>query len=163
MLLPVKKFAGKDSVCGGSGTLWVVFKNGLAEAWSLANADGTRNSCREDNLLEMGPDIPHNGGADIGADIKHGHQEAAHGKGGIGPGLPDLFHDADQLSKTLERIVFTLDRNQNFVGGAEGVGHQDAERRGAVEDDEFKATRVTNRLEDATELTEMSLHAAKCR
>ena len=69
-LLAIEKFFGKDTVGIGTSSFWIVFENGLAETWCFADANGARDGCREDYLLEMGADIAHNGGTDVCPHIK---------------------------------------------------------------------------------------------
>jgi hypothetical protein len=156
--LAVEEFLGKDAVGCGSGTFRVILEDGFSKARSLADADGSGNRRLEDDLLEVGADIPHDGGADIGTDVEHGHEKSTHGEGRVGSGLTDLFHDADQLAEPLEGVVFALDRDEDLVGGAQGIGHQDAERWGTIQNDELEAARVAHWFQHTAELTQVSLH-----
>ena len=48
---------------------------------------------------------------------------------------PDEVDVAQQLPETLERVVLALDRDEHLAGRAEAVDGQQAERRGAVDED----------------------------
>ena len=97
----------------------------------------------------MGANIPHDSGTDVGPDIKHGHEKPAHGQRRIGSRLPDLLHDSDKFSKSFQRIVFTLDGNEDFISSSQRIGHEDPKGGRAIHDDELELSGVLHRLEDA--------------
>ena len=51
------------------------------------------------------------------------------------------------FGEALEGEVFALERDEEFVGGGEGVGHEDAERGRAIEQDEVERRIRAQRLE----------------
>ena len=57
---------------------------------------------------------------------------------GFAPQSRIWLHDVVDFAEALEGEVFALERDEEFVGGGEGVGHQDAERRRAIEEDEVE-------------------------
>ena len=109
----------------------------LAVARRLGEADGARDHCFENDvavvLLDLGDDLV----GVVRAHV-HRHQDAAELEIRVRAGLAELLADADDLCEALEAVVFALERDDDFVRGAERVRHEHAERRRAVEDDEIE-------------------------
>ena len=52
--------------------------------------------------------------------------------------LFDSFDQAENLSHSFEGKVLALDRNEDFVSGDEGTGHEETHAGGAIENHEIK-------------------------
>ena len=53
--------------------------------------------------------------------------------------LFDSFDQAENLSHSFEGKVLALHRNEDFVGGDESTGHEEADAGWAIEDDEIES------------------------
>ena len=153
-----EKLGGECFVGGGAEAGGLVFEDGLAVAGGFGEADAARDDGFEDDFAEVGLDF----GDDLRGEViahEHGHEHAADGEVGIRAAVADLLDDLGDFAEAFEGEIFALERNEEFVGGGEGVRHQDAERGRAIEEDEIERGVVAERLERGAEPGEVILGA----
>src|SRR5947209_18318423 len=86
----------------------------------------------------MGPNVCHHLATEVRSAIEHRHDNAADLQLGVRARIADLFDDSDNFYETFESEILALNRRQQFIGGGERVGHENAERRRAIEQNEVE-------------------------
>ncbi len=129
-----EELVGELFVGGGAESGGFVLHDGFAVAGSFAEADGARDDCAVDDILEMGLHLGDDGLREI---VPHEHCQEDPGdtEPWIGFTFRDLRDDTVDFRESFEGEVFALDGDEEFVGSGEGVGHQDAEGGRAIEED----------------------------
>ena len=100
----------------------------------FAEADVARNHGAEDFLLEELPHVVGDLLAEVRAFVDHREEHAIDVERGVERGA-DAAHRADEIGEAFEREVLAVQRNQHGVGGDERVQREQAERRGAIDED----------------------------
>ena len=77
--------------------------------------------------------------AQVGAGVVHGQHDALQRELLVARGGLDLLDHAQNFRQAVHREKFALQRNEDRVGRGQRVGHEDAERRRAIEQDEAVA------------------------
>ena len=91
----------------------------------------------EDQLAEMHPDFFDHLVRQPEAGVVHGKQDALDAKAGIESALYD-FDGVEQLAQSLEGEVFALNRDDHAVRCSEGIQGDEAQRRGAIDQNEVE-------------------------
>jgi hypothetical protein len=111
----------------------------LAVTGSFGETNGSGDDGAEDLLSEMGAEVLTDLLAEAGAGVVHRQNNSENCKGGIVISLFDSLDQAENLSHSFEGKVLALDRNEDFVGGDESTGHEEADAGWAIEDDEIES------------------------
>jgi hypothetical protein len=136
-----------------------MFENRSAMAGGFTETDCPWNHGLEDHLLKVISHFPHDCGIQVGPVVEHGHQESGKGQFRIRPARPNLIGHLHQETETLQGVILALNRNEDFVGCRQRVGHQYSERRRAIEKHELEFDLQSERLEDFAKLEHMFVHA----
>ena len=152
--MTVEKLGGERFICGGAEAAGLVFEDGLAVAGGFGEADAAGDDGLENHVAEMRLDF----GDDLGGEVvahEHGHEHATDGEVGVCATVADLLDDVGDFAQPFEGEIFALERDEEFVRGGKGVGHQDAERGRAIEEDEVERGVVAEGLERGAEAGEV--------
>jgi len=108
-------------------------------AGSLGQAYGAGND-RSHNLFsqviaEVFADLL----AQAGPGVVHSQNNAENGEGGVKSALFDSLDQIEDFSNPFESEVFALDGYENLFRSDEGAGHEKANARRAVENDEIES------------------------
>ena len=106
----------------------------LPVARGLGQADVARDHGIEHGLGEMRPHLDRHFGGQVRPCVVHRENDALHGEVGIQV-IAHEVHRSDELGQPLEGVVLALDRDQDRVRRSERIDGQEAERRGAIEED----------------------------
>src|SRR5699024_11995233 len=131
---PSRYFLSGVAVGEGACRMLFTCDHGLPVARGLGDPHRTRDRCAERLPREMRADVLGHLSAEIGARIVHRQQNGCDRQFGIEV-LLDELDVLQQLTQTLERIVFALDRYEDLTCSDEGVEGEQAEARRAVDDD----------------------------
>ena len=121
-------------VVGSAVVGHVVKDNGLAVRGGLAQADGALDDRVEHQVLEVLAQLHHHLAVHLRAAVEHRHDEALDGEAGVDV----VLHQADgleQLRQAFQGEELRLDRNHHGVRRREAVDGDEAQGRGAVDDD----------------------------
>src|SRR5919201_4544814 len=80
--------------------------------------------------------------------VLHGEDDRGDRETWIEP-VTHRIDGGEELREPFERVVLALDRNQGGVAGREGIHGQQAQRRGAVDDDEVVVAQPADRLPES--------------
>lgn len=131
----VDELAGDGHVGLGSDGCDVVEDDRLPEARGFGEPDVPGDDGLEDFRPEIfariGGDLP----GEIEACVVHRQEDAVDGEVGVDAPL-DHVDRAQELGESFEGVVLALEGDEDGVGGGEHVDRDEAERRGAVDEDE---------------------------
>jgi hypothetical protein len=130
-----KEFKGQFAIGLGSAGFGVIEGYGFAVAGCFGQTDVAGNTCLKELVVEERFEIFIDLLGQIGAVIVHGEKDAFEGKTGV-EGLGDAVKSGHKLRDTLEGEVFGLHRDEEAVGGYEGVEGEEIESGRAIEEDE---------------------------
>src|ERR1041384_434458 len=134
--LPGEEFPRERHVIARAGGDRLVQEHRLAVARRFAEPDVARDEGLEELLAEVLPDLVDDLVRKPEAAVEHRHEHALD----LESGVELLLHHRDRVqesSQSLEREVLALDGNEDRVGGYQRVEREEAERRGAVDENEF--------------------------
>jgi len=113
----------------------IIEHDGLAKARSLGQAHVSGDDCGEDLRAKILTRVCGNLAGQVEARVVHGEEHAGNAEGRIDAVL-DQVHGVEELTQTLERVVFALQRDEQRIGRREHVERDEAKRRRAVDEDE---------------------------
>lgn len=112
----------------------IVGQDCFSETRRLGEADASRDDRLEDlafeELAQIGLDLA----GEVGAVVIHREENALDGEGGI-KGFFEAIDGVHQLRDSFQRKEFALDRDQDTIGGGQGINGQEIEGGGAIDDD----------------------------
>lgn len=152
---PFSDFLGEVFIGEGAGGKGIVGKNGLSVAGGFPEADGAGDDRFKDLFGKVFLDLMEDLAAEVGADIKHGHEDAADGELGIDAGVAQLVDNLKDLVEAFEGEVFTLEGDDQKIGGGEGVHGNDPEGRRTIEDNGLVIAFTAEWFEELAELNEV--------
>src|SRR5664279_4980086 len=125
---------GELPVRFGTGGKRVIFQDGLAIAGCFAHAYAPGDDGREDGLSEVLDELILDLCGQDGSFVEHSNQDTQQGKVWI----QTLLNQTDrpqQVCQPFQCVVFTLDRDDDFVCRCQCIEGQKTQRRRAVDDD----------------------------
>src|ERR1700736_3666232 len=108
--MPVEKLTTQRAVGFGAASPRIVLENAFAEARRFTQSDRSRNNCFVGAFAEVGAYFGNDLSAQLGAAIKHRHNDATNLKPIVSPGIAHLFHDSYNLNQALQSKILTLNR-----------------------------------------------------
>lgn len=99
--------------------------------------------------------------AEAGAGVVHGEDDAENGEIWILTTLFNALHQIENFTNPFQSEVFALDGDENFFGGDEGAGHEQADAGRAVENDEIEGGIEAEGIEGLANVEEGVVHACE--
>lgn len=155
----VQEFLGQHFVGGGAAAVFVVVNDWLAEAGRFSEAGATRNHRLENTFAKMLAHFFHHLVSQLRPAVEHRHHHADELQARVDAVIADLAEDSVDHRDAFQRVIFALQRNQQAVGGGEGVQREHAERRRAIEHDQIKLAAGDHRLQGRLNALQMVLGA----
>lgn len=131
-----------------------ILHDGFSVGRGFAESDGPGDDGSVDDVLKMRLDLGDDGLREV-IPHEHGQQDAGDTESGIGLAFSDLSDDTIDFGQSFEGEVLALDRNEEFVGGSERIGHENAKGGGAIEKHVVEGGRLSQGFEGDTESGEV--------
>ncbi len=128
---------------------------------SFADADRSWDDLLVDFVGEIFGDFFDNLAAEQGAAVIHGHDDTLEGEVGVCTGAADFIEDGDDFRQTFESEPFTLEWDENLIGGSERGSHEDAERWRGIEDAVFEKVVRLESLKNSAQAGEVVIGAGE--
>src|SRR5437667_7383934 len=113
----------------------VIKNDGLPKRWSFTEANVSRNRMSINSFGEEFSSLFGNLLGQIQASIEHGEENALDPESGV----QTILHPSDgsnQLGKSLESKIFALERDQDRIGGGQGINRKKPKGRWAIDENE---------------------------
>ncbi len=137
VLMALKELVCKSVVRRCGRAVRIVLNDRLAKTWRFAESDGAWNNGFVYQIAVMFLHVFVHLTIEACAGVVHGDDDTGEGETRVRSRVADMFDDPRDLAETFQGIVFALQWDDEFIGGGKGVGHENAEGRGAIHDREI--------------------------
>ena len=135
--MTTNKFPSQRSITLRARTSRIVIDDRLAVTGRFAESNRPRDNRVEDLGAEMASDARDHLLAQIGSRVIHREDNSFQRQRGVSADLLDPLDHLQNFSETFQGQIFALQRHQDRIGGGQRIGHQNAERRWAIDDHIF--------------------------
>jgi len=136
--MPSDKLAREGAIRSGGRSIGIIFQDRFAKTGGLAQTYAARDDRLVNTLGKMLAHVRHHLCAEVGSTVEHCHNDTTNLKPVVRAGIAHLLDQPNNFHQTLEREILTLNRRQKFIGGGEGVAHENSERRRTIKQNEIK-------------------------
>ena len=117
---------GECGVRGGPGRVRRVVRDRLAVAGRLGESNVARDDGIEHAVTQMPPDFTRDIGRELRPSVVHRQDHALEGEVRVQV-ITNEFEGGKQLRQSFQGVVLTLERDQNRIGGGQGIHGQEPE------------------------------------
>jgi len=136
--MPSDKLAREGAIRSGGRSIGIIFQDRFAKTGGLAQTYAARDDRLVNTLGKMLAHVRHHLCAEVGSTVEHRHNDTTNLKPVVRAGIAHLLDQPNNFHQALEREILTLNRRQKFIGGGEGVAHENSERRRTIKQNEIK-------------------------
>lgn len=98
---------------------------------------------------------------EAGSAVEHGHDDAEEIEGRVDASVAKLVEQAVNGRDALQRVILALERDQEVIGGGQGIQGEQAEGGRAVQDDDIELAALANGVEQGAEASQAVFKAAQ--
>src|SRR6266513_4597107 len=109
--MALEELAGERAIGIRASPIWVVFEDGFAEAWRLAQTNAARNNCFVNAFAKVLANLCHDLGTEPGATVEHRHDTTADLEAPICARTAHLLDQPHDFHQAFESEVLALDRS----------------------------------------------------
>lgn len=159
--MTLEKFLGQIAIGDRTGAGGRVFDNALTVTRRFSEADIARNDRLVGHLGEDAADVVDDQRREVGAGVRHRHDNSFEDHFRVGAGIFDLLVNANDFRQSFEAEILALKRNDQLIGCCQRGRHEHAEGRRAIEEKVVRRFRALEFLQLVPEADQVILGASE--